>query len=1141
MAAYGVSNVVGYASHLPTKTVRLPLKYMPLDAPVDVSEKFKNDCLAHSELVDLAAQKGAFFPALLAGFTNDMRSVWLSPLLVDEPALLGLQFQNLRIDLPHPIISNRTFACQFVANNSSGEPFILLDIIDQSFLLLTLRIELSDFIVGNGTNRLNIDNFSEWVNISVPYSFELRSSPLCVKPLDPYNIIVSMKDGGLLHFRRLQPLGSIDIFDFAENTQLMPLNLVSLLFKGSKNSDVVLNDISSSAAVDIVKLSSSEFVALSATRLLTFWSLDTHKQSRPKLELGGAADLEVWLSTVPNRYLHVSANDQGMRLSLLLPCSDHKHESSGAFEIFEWMVSDEALTKLNSFVIDETPTANGSIARDASVLIVQDYRVVTRELSRSYFFLWKCNTYSSVVCYDVNAQGAIENVRKSQSRVATPLEELMTLGSDAEVQEGIFKLGAYDDDIVRTALKVFEQSLGADCGAFATESLRNHLVHVINATSEVQGVSANSLWYKFALICEEFKKLSQEALAVLPINRYVLTAQVNGLGVFRPPHFYEEYSSSTRPGALSALLSEVASKFSLRVFKQVLGEIRKGNRLSAADATMYATNFLSTKISDAETQRLMEQLGNIPDVVNEIRTLVDDSDNNILVQGEASGLASGEGCGILSKIVVVDAFKGIKKCHEHILLNLFVLLLLCEVNDKILDLLNAIISKFVVYSLMTQVFELAFEDSSSSSPIENNAVARNENSVFWKCAVQLHRLLWLLILRKDYNSAFDYYCHHILFEDREAFTLDVFLELLNRNEMAVVLHEWCAHIDLALPVIRFLFGLVHLYNHQYHQAYEVFKDYDTFLSFDNNTVKQQIGDRLSGQKVIKHFLSAVFATQELLQVARANYFHQVSQLFVTFSEDLKPKQDFSGSNAKAELLSKSVAFEKEAIEALSNDEQETSNSTHDTLKTTYVRHLFANALDIESYNDAIHALMQISELVSPSDMKVLLSRLIRTLLTNNHVGSLFSGHKDDLFRQHYLLVDTILLEIANEDLILSNALTCYEYLYLWRLLGLVNDKAAGSFGDVRGAAEALYIFITRFKLEKELLVADSADGEDYKQFKLRILELYKIIINCLKTFRDTDDRWIIRRDSSKKLVVATVDELTVEYCKWLKELETELA
>lgn len=1140
MAAYGVSNVVGYASHLPTKTVRLPLKYLPLEASPDVSERFRNECLAHSELVDLSAQKGAFFPALLAGFTNDMRSIRLSPLLVDEPALLGLQFQNLRIELPHPVISNRTFTCQFVANNTSGEPFLLLDVIDQSFLLLTLRIELSDFIVGNGTNRLNIDNFGEWVNISVPYSFELRSSPFCVKSLDPLNLIVSMKDGGLLHFQRLQPLGAINIFDFAENTQLMPLNLVSLLFKSSKQADIVVNDISSSAAVDIVKLSDSEFVALSATRLLTFWSLDTHKQSRPKMDLGGAVELAAWLSNVPNRYLQVVAEDQGLRLSLLLPCSENKQEARGAYEVFEWAVTNETLNQVTSFVIDESALISGSKAADISVLIAQDFRVVTTGLKRSYFFLWKCNTYSCVVRYNIDSQGNVESVQKSHSRVATPLEELMALESDSEIKEGIFKLGAYDEDIVRTALQVFEQSLGADCDVFADESLRNHLTHVINTTSDLQGVSANSLWYKFVLICEEFKKLSQEALAFLPVHRYVLTSQVNGLGVFRPPHFYEEYSASTRQGSLAALLGGIASKFSLRVFKQVLGEIRKGNTLKASDATTYATSFLSTKISDAETQEIMELLANIPDVVDEIQTLVDDSENNVLVQGEASGLASGEGCGILSKIVVVDSFKSIKKSHEHILLNLFVLLLLCEVNDKILELLNAIVRKFCVYSLMTQVFELAFEDSNSCSPIEINSVARNENSVFWKCAVQLHPPLRQLILRKDYNDAFDYYCHHILSEDHEAFTLDVFLELLNRNEMAVVLHEWHGQVDLTLPVIRFLFALVHLYNHQYDQAYEVFMDYDNFQSFDNETVKFQIGDRLGSQKIIKHFLSAVFAPQELALLARAKYFHQVSQLFVTFYGELKPTQAIGGSDAKMELLSKSVSFEKEAISALTEDKGDSLENTHDTLKITYVRHLFVNALEIELYDEAIHALSQICALVSSSETKSLLSKLIRTLLTNNHVGSLFASHKHKLFHQHYLLVDTILLEIANEDLILSNALTCYEYLYLWRLLGLATGASTRSFGDVRGAAEALYIFITRFKLEKELLVADSSDGEDYKQFKLRILELYKIILNCLKTFKNEDDRWIIRRDSSKQLVVATVDELTIEYCKWLKELETEL-
>ena len=58
--------------------------------------------------------------------------------------------------------------------------------------------------------------------ISVPYSFELRSSPFLLKCLDNLNLIVSLKDGGLLHFKRDEELGEINVFNFQEQGTLIP-------------------------------------------------------------------------------------------------------------------------------------------------------------------------------------------------------------------------------------------------------------------------------------------------------------------------------------------------------------------------------------------------------------------------------------------------------------------------------------------------------------------------------------------------------------------------------------------------------------------------------------------------------------------------------------------------------------------------------------------------------------------------------------------------------------------------------------------------------------------------------------------------------------------------------------------------------
>ena len=1132
--AYSVCNIVGFAGHLPTKIIKLPLKYLPVEPYEDVAERFKNSCFGHSELLDLNSQKGTFFPMVQVGVTNDMRLVWLTPLLVDESALLGLQFQNLRIDLPRAIISNSTFTCQFVANNSNGEPFVLLDIIDQSFLLLTLRIELSDFIVGNDSHRLGVDNFSEWVNICVPYSFELRSPPFFVRALGPLDTVVSLKDGGLLHFRRLHPLEAPNIFDFADNASLVSLNIMSLLFKGSGGAEADLNGVHAGAAVDIISLSETEFAVLSVTKVLSFWSLDTYKQSRPKMHMGDASELPIWLKTVPNRYLRRA----GTRLALLLPSSKPSEVGGRSrFEVVEWTVSKEHLSKNVSFSVGDSSSTSSN---DSGVLIAQDFYVEITDSCVNYIFLWKCNTYSFIEYRTVDSNsGEIGAPVTSHTSTSTPLEELMALNGDAEIMHGVFKSGNYDEAIVSAALQVFESNLGVSASSTAPteKAFRKHVCKTIQHISDLQGVSSNSLWNKFALICEEFKKSSQEALALIPVNNCIVTAQVNGVGVYRTPHFYEEFNRNVHASELASLLNVIASKFSLRVFKQVLSEVRKGQPLSAHDATRYATEILGPKISDNETRELMDTLSAIPDVLDEIKSLVDAYDTTVIVAKAPVGLSRGEGCGLLLKLITVDAFRSIKKSHEDVLLNLFVLLLLCEVNEPLLKILNEIMAKFSSYALMTQIFELSFRHSSSQCPIELNSVSRSENSIFWKCAVEKQPTLHRLILRRDYNAAFDYYCNSVLAEGRDVFLLDVILELLNRNEVKIILSDFSDKLDASLPAIKFIFGLVYLFNDQYDAFFEAMFDYDSYRRIGSETLEGKLVAYLSGQELIKQFLSGITLPQDLAQLARANYYHQLSQLCMAYYASANSKKNFGSADPKTELFKKSVVFQKEAIAAL----DDSSNTQHQTVQVTYLRNLFITAVEIQEYNEAIQALSAIQALVSASELKGFFSKLIRTFLTHNNVSALFAIGKTELFRQHYLVVDSILLEIANEDLILSNALTCYEYLYSWRLFGPVKDKKPGTFGDIRGAAEALYIFVTRFRLEKDILLSNTTKAEDYKQFKLRILELYKIIINCLKTFKDADDRWLIRRNASKRLAVATVDELVVEYYKWLKELETEPA
>ena len=59
---------------------------------------------------------------------------------------------------------------------------------------------------------------------------------------------------------------------------------------------------------------------------------------------------------------------------------------------------------------------------------------------------------------------------------------------------------------------------------------------------------------------------------------------------------------------------------------------------------------------------------------------------------------------------------------------------------------------------------------------------------------------------------------------------------------------------------------------------------------------------------------------------------------------------------------------------------------------------------------------------------------------------------------------------------------------------VVNNNKTLELGDKRGAIEALYEFITRFRIE-------NPTGDVERKVKLKILEIYMIILNLLKVLK----------------------------------------
>lgn len=1134
MPFFSHSDLVGYSAHLTLKHVKLPLKYFPAALSSDWAENFKNKTACSGGFLDLNSQSGSFFPSVQYSVSNDLLDIELTPVLVDEATSLGVLFQNIVIHLAHPIISKSNVAIQFVAQ-ASEEPYILIDLIDVNYLLITLKIELSDFLVGNSNHRLSLDTFNEWVNISVPYSFELRSAPFFMKALNPENLVVSMKDGGLLHFKRHSPLSTVDIFNFTETVPLVSFNLMAGIFKSSKIESFA-DGISANAVVDIIQISKTKFVALSIDKRAKIWDLVSHKQAGSISLQNGKSGSSTWLTNIPAKYLQVYEFQSKRYLAILFALettnSPDVNESGYGFRFFEIANDGNTLqNELPSF----TPEVPLKVDSNSNPFKIQDFQFTSSEALHC-FILWKSNTYSFLTKNELDIlTGSAKSITFSVSKQESQYQELSPHLDEDYFQNIVFNSGCYDDKIVRTALSIFKDKSGAKFNISPDSTLRQIFVHIIDATSKTSGISKSSLWYKVALICEEFRRLSHEASSLLVASDMVLISQAHGLGVFREGHFYESFLEPMNSSGLSKLLNAVSTKISTNTHRRLIRDLSTLSVVDAESASKFASEHLGGKVSDDDISAIMEELASIPGVVDDIKMIIGADFSADYVADELTATKAGEGFGLFSKLLSVKIFKRIKASHEIIMHDLLVLLLLCEMNESILEFLNLVIRRLSRYEIVQQVFDISFEGSGFESGVEHSGVSQPENSVYWTAVVKKNSGLVRLLAQRDYNTAFDYYCDYALGTCYNEYILDVVLELINRNEGELVLKRFIQNLDTITPINRFLVGIVHLITNSPQKFFDIFVDYSTFVAVNNEVLSNRILKGIFNNQKLKSFLNSIFIGASTDTIVKSKYYHALSNICSAQARDTELKLT-NASSTQEDFLKSSLKFQNMAIDILENSTGQDPSVVR--LLTQFYHDLFIDALEIMEYDEAVASLNKLNSLLPRNDFKASFTKLVKTLITHHEVNRLFLEDKNELFIKNYLLVDTILLELANDDLILSNALKCYEFLYSWRLFG---GSQTQKLGDKRGAIEALYIFITRFRMEQDNLGSTSNDFEDFKQFKLKVLELYMIIINCLKTFQNKDDQWLVKRDSSKRLGYVQLLELNYEYLHWLKELEEDLS
>ncbi|KAG7665206.1 uncharacterized protein J8A68_001262 [[Candida] subhashii] len=1193
--SYSTSNIVGYSSNLPTRYVHLPLKYPETSSTSDgtaatgsnkkllPNEQFQQMLSNCGDIINLT-KYGLLIDFISFQVLNDLKTIILTP-IISQSNNFNFQFQNIQIQLPHKIISNKCITLHFQDDNHKHEDGnLIIDLIDANYLFINLKISLSDFIISN-VKKLNLLHFDKWGHISVPYSFELRSSPFYIKSLDTNNLVVSLKDGGFIHFARPTILQDFTVYNFQESTaSLLPPfgGFFSGFFKPKQ--EIILEGISSNSIIDVVKISNDVIVALTVCKMIKVWNLSSHQNITSPLQLDNDVlnnHHDNWITSVPTKHLQLLEiyGTQYIILFFNSAASDKIDSNKSRFvfkilEIIDYSDSIE-LKQLDKFTFQpEIPNSLLSSTKDSDasakdstfqniLWFIQDFQTEFNDNVLQYHILWKSNTSSMVVTYNINFDhGTITSINLSLPEHSQDEEDLSPYHDIEYYQQKIFNSGRYDSLIIETSIEILRShwKLGPYDGD-KQEDIRQVVMETINQSCNTKE-NEKSFWFKLDLLCEEFKKLSQESLAISLTNKQsmLLSLQVNGFGVFRPSHYYESFANyklTPADSQLMTILNKFRTVVSSKTYHRLHEKLLNTSTVTPEQVNELFQNHIRSRFTDEEIQSILIELENIPGILEIIKSLINlNHENGYELVDDEEAFYTNE-IGSFRKLNAMNTFKAIKSKHEDLLLDLVSLFLICETNEDIISLINQTIESLNNYNIASIIFDTCFKDNSSHARIETIGLSKLENSLFWTSIVAKHPKLNKFIRQARFNEAYDYFYNDILLSHNTSsssscsFVVDVCIELIKRDEGLFLKKYFLNRLNKARIVDRFLMGLIFLRNGDCDEFFEIFETYTPYVDLRDDLELQNkvytLCDGDGDNDSIKVFLDAVFSQEPDEKLREAEYFDSLCKLSQAQSklassqnviivsappEDEMPDISINcdakdNKQINDDFINIALKFENKAIEILK------STNSHTEIISTYYLKVFELSLIISKYDLIYESLSNLSTVSHPK-FKQLFQQFISKLVSQSKLSIICPPNPNTLYRHHFSLIDSILLELASKERYLVNSLKLYQYLYSWRLFGVGQDL--DSLADKRGAIEALYMFIERFKHSKnddDLIMGE--DREDLLKCRLKVLELYMIILNCLKTFEEDDDKWIISHGSDSNRIVK-IEELKIEYLEWLKQL-----
>lgn len=657
MKSYSCTNIIGYKANFGAKNIKLPLKYDEFEAPsVDSHELFTQQLSNTGEIIDFENYL-SFIDLISVDVLNDLSTIILTPIIINNH--LSLNVQKVQIKLPNKLLNSLCYSVSI--QETSDDLNLVIDLLDSKFLFITVIVNLKDFIVDQ-ENKFSLSEFQSWGHISVPYSFELRANPYFMKSIDPNNCIISLNDGGLLHFQRPSPLEDFDIYQFKENAE--PVGFFNSFFRDSGDKSNTRH-----ALVDLLVIG-KQIAALTIDKTLKFFDISSHDLvSSTKV---GDSNL---LANIPKRYM--TKVDTAQPLLLFHTSNSFLTKESVLFKV--WDLSTGSIIK--EFHVK-------SPSHSSSTWFIQDFttkRTNTLELE----VLWKYNFSSELARYNID-----ENYNVLDYSISEPndLNDDFLQSFDEEYyKHQVTKSGIYDELILKTSVNILRERLHLP---------PSDSILVSETINKFREQDESKPWFMLNSLCEEYRKLSKEVLSLGHKKDQAISLQANGLGVYRLLSIFEEFIN--KGDELGQILQTVDMKLSKKTIYKVSQYFSSLKTLDKGTLLYISEEILNLKF-DTEIGEISQVFNNYPDVLNVIRKLIDGED--YIKCGFETSLSTFE------KVNCIASFKDIMRTHKGLLTKFIILFSKFEENEELLDLSRQIRNKFSDLNLLDSIFSDRYQES----------------------------------------------------------------------------------------------------------------------------------------------------------------------------------------------------------------------------------------------------------------------------------------------------------------------------------------------------------------------------------------------------------------------------------------------